>query len=698
MPDVPGQSWNRRHFLIFTRMRERSTRKRQSRRVALRRTVASRSADWSTPPRRPGPRSRTPPRRGVGKHTGGADRSCGRSGRVQLSRTVRQRVIGMSDRFASPLPSPAPGSPAGRGTRAPADHEWDPLPAVLQRHAVVHADRPALSFVSFSQDPEGTWRTLSFAETDLRVRALAAALESQFPRGARIAVLCPQGLEYSLGLLACLYAGMTAVPLFPPEDPRRTAQLTAVLANADPVCLLSVRQDAAACRDFAGGRVPVWSVDEPDTRLAADWSGHRAAAKDAAYLQYTSGSTGNPHGAVITHGNLMASSRQVIDGCGLDDSTPIASWLPLFHDMGLSIGVLAPMTAGAHIALMSPLAFIQRPLRWLRLLDHQRAHFSGGPNFAYDLCVRKIPDPATLGLDLSRVRVLTNGAEPVRIGTLRRFTEHFAGSGLAPDTVKPSYGLAEATVLVACNRVGQQWTELHLDTDALATGRIQVVPGNQATSRVTSVVGCGRPVTQDVRVADPDTGVEKEPSAVGELWVQGLNVAAGYWRQPQRSAEFFDRTLKTSQGIEGGWMRTGDLGFLHAGEVFVLGRLKDIIVIHGANHVASDIEDTIRQTIPEAVPGGVAAFAVPGDDHEGDLLVVTVELAAGPHSADSISLRRRVQTAVAVRHGVRPYDVVAARRGSLPRTTSGKLRRGDCRDRYLTALTLPPADNKEASP
>ncbi|MER6316345.1 fatty acyl-AMP ligase [Streptomyces sp. NPDC001581] len=579
---------------------------------------------------------------------------------------------------------------------APAEEEWRPLPTVVNGHAARHGERPALSFVSYSRDPDGMWQTLTYAEVDLRARGLAAALEARFPRGGRVAVLCPQGLDYGVAFLACLYAGMIAVPLFPPEDPRRTSQLAAVLADADPVCLLTVGPHSAACPDLVGGPVPVWAVEEADPRLASDWSGYRGAPAEPAYLQYTSGSTGRPTGAVITHQNLVASTRQVMDGCGLSDSTPIASWLPQFHDMGLSIGVLAPMLAGTHVALMSPLAFIQRPVRWLRLLDAHRAHFSGGPNFAYDLCVRKVPDPSRL--DLSRVRVLTNGAEPVRVGTLRRFTDAFAASGLSPDAVKPSYGLAEATVLVACNRVGQRWTELDLDSQALTTGQVRVVAGHEPATPTTTVVGCGRPVGQDVRVADPETGVEQAPGFVGELWLRGPNVAAGYWRDPQRSSQLFDRTLKTAQGSESGWLRTGDLGFLHDGEVFVLGRTKDVIIIHGANHVAADIEDTVRQAIPEAVPGAVAAFAVPGDDAEGDRLIVVVELVSGPQSAQDIDLRRRVQTAVAEHHGVRPHDVRAARRGSLPRTTSGKLRRKECRDHYLTDENSRAAQTKSREP
>ncbi|MFI5617890.1 fatty acyl-AMP ligase [Streptomyces sp. NPDC051567] len=572
---------------------------------------------------------------------------------------------------------------------------------MLGAHAARHGARPALSFVRYGREPEGSWQTLTFAEVDLRARALAAALEARFPRGSRVAVLCPQGVEYSLGLLSCLYAGMVAVPLFPPEDSRRRGQLEAVLADAGPVCLLTTGPQALACRDLADGRVPVWPVEESDPALASRWSGHVAAPREAAYLQYTSGSTGSPRGAVITHANMMAGTRQVIDGCGLDDSTPVASWLPLFHDMGLSIGVLAPAVAGAHLALMSPLAFVQRPLRWLRLLDTHRAHFSGGPNFAYDLCLRKVPDPAGLDLDLRGVRVLTNGAEPVRAATLRRFTEAFAACGLAPDAVKPSYGLAEATVLVACNRVGRRWSELVLDREELTRGRVLLLPGDgdrngnengsgnespvrgAVAGRATTVVGCGRPVGQDVRVADPETGVERAAGSVGELWVRGPNVAAGYWRRPGPASRVFDGFLKTADGGERGWLRTGDLGFLHGGEVFVLGRTKDVIIVHGANHAASDIEDTVRRAVPESVPAGVAAFAVPGED--GDALVVMVELTAGPHTAQDIALRRRVRTAVAERHGVRPHAVVAVKRGGLPRTTSGKLRRGDCRDRYLAA-------------
>ncbi|MGW8783946.1 fatty acyl-AMP ligase [Streptomyces sp. NPDC055796] len=574
---------------------------------------------------------------------------------------------------------------------------------MLQGHTARWGGRPALSFVSYSHHPDGSWHTLTFSEVDRRSRALAAALELRFPRGSRVGVLCPQGNEYALALLACLYAGMIAVPLFPPVDPRRIRQLEGVLSDADPVCLLTVGPEVAACQELTRGRALVWAVEETDPRLAPQWSGKWAEPSEVAYLQYTSGSTGRPAGAVITHANLVASTLQCLEGYGVCDRTPVVSWLPLFHDLGLSNGVLTPMLAGAHVALMSPLAFIQRPARWLRLLHTHRGHLSAGPNFTYELCVRKITDPAKLNLDLSSVGVLVNGAEPVRTETLRRFTEAFAASGLAPDVIKPSYGLAEATVLVSCNRPAQRWTELTLDRDALTTGRIHILDpsGAGAASRgATTVVGCGRPVGQDVKVADPDSGVEREPGLTGEIWVRGPNVAAGYWNQPQRSAELFDRTLKTADGASQGWLRTGDLGFVHEDEVYILARMKNVIVIHGSNHTADDIEDTVQQAIGEAVPGGVAAFAVPGsdDDGEGERLVVIVELTAGPDAAETIALRRRVQQAVAERHGVRPHDVLAARRGTLPRTTSGKLRRGDCRDRYLTEHTAAAtaADKRQA--
>ncbi|MEU9194570.1 fatty acyl-AMP ligase [Streptomyces hundungensis] len=574
------------------------------------------------------------------------------------------------DGAADPLPSaPSP---------------WQSLPAVLDTHATARPEHPALSFVDYARQPAGVWQTLTFAETRTRARALAAALEDRFAPGSRVAVMCPQGWEYGVAVLACLYAGMTAVPLFPPHDPRRTDRLAAILADADPVCLLSTRVEIKACEDLANGLVPVWAVEESDPLASSGWSAPEPVPAQPAYLQYTSGSTGHPNAVVITHGNLVASTQQVADGCALNNGTPVASWLPLYHDMGLSIGLFAPVLVGAHLALMSPLAFIQRPVRWLRLLGEHRAHFSGGPNFAYDLCVRKIPDPS--GLDLSTVRVLTNGAEPVRVETLRRFTRAFAPAGLAPDTLKPSYGLAEATVLVACNRVGQRWTELDLDSRELTADRIRILhpedPEIPNPAHVTTVAGCGRPVGQDVRVADPGTGVEQPPGCLGELWLKGPNVAAGYFGHPEHSATVFGRTLTTPSGPTHPWTRTGDVGFVYDGEVFVMGRIKDVIIIHGANHTASDIEDTVGRAIPEAAPQGVAAFAVPGDG--GDRLVVMVELTGGPQSAEAIALSRRVQQAVAERHSVRPHDVIAVRRGSLPRTTSGKLRRGDCRTHYLT--------------
>lgn len=526
------------------------------------------------------------------------------------------------------------------------------LPQALAEHARTRPGHPALTFVSHARDPDGTRQTLTYAELDTRARTLAVALSAKFPAGSRVALLCPQSVEYAVAFLGVLYAGMTAVPLHAPDEVRRTGRLAAVLADAAPACVLTA---SALPRDLACA--PVLDVTETGASQAAPLPAPDPAAP--AYLQYTSGSTGTPAGAVVTHGNLTAAAEQCVAGYGCSPDTPFASWLPLFHDMGLALGLFVPLLTGAHTALMTPTAFVQRPERWLRLLDRHRAYVSGAPDFAYDLCVRRAA--TATGLDLSGVGVLINGAEPVRARTMRAFSAAFAPAGLAPHTVRPSYGLAEATVMVSCVRPDGTWRELRLDAGELEAGRVRIA---EPEARALEAVGCGSPVGQEVRVTDPETGRPRPAGRVGELQVRGPNVCDGYFRGRLPC-------------VRDGWLRTGDLGFLYEGEVFVLGRLKDVVIVNGANHAPADIEDTVQSALPEAVPHGVAVFDATGPDG-GQRLVVAVEVTG----VREPGLAPRVRQAVADHHGVRVHDVLPVRRGALPRTTSGKIRRGACRERY----------------
>jgi acyl-CoA synthetase (AMP-forming)/AMP-acid ligase II len=355
----------------------------------------------------------------------------------------------------------------------------------------------------------------------------------------------------------------------------------------------------------------------------------------------------------------------------------LVSWLPLFHDMGLVFGMVAPLTIGAQVTLLTPFAFVQQPSRWLRLLTEQRATHTMSPNFGLDLCVDRVAERQRAGLDLSALTVLGNGAEPVRSSTLDRFTEAFAPHGFRHAAHTAGYGLAEATLVVAAQPTEADPVVRHFDRDALAAGRVREDPAGHP------MVDCGPPVLQEVRIVDPGTGSPCPPGTVGEIWVRGENTCAGYWNDPEQTAQTFDATLCG----ESGWLRTGDLGFRHEGGLFIAGRVKDVIIVDGRNLYPVDIELAVEESCPTVRRGHVAAFSV--DTPRGERIVVVAE----PGTREPVDLevlRRDVRTAVGTRFDVDVHDVVLIRRGTLPKTSSGKLRRRHCGQLYQRGqLTVP---------
>lgn len=556
------------------------------------------------------------------------------------------------------------------------------------------ANRPhqrAFAYVEFPEPTSpGLHHTLGWQGIDARARAIAGRVAAVAGPGERAALLLPQGLDYTAAFLGCLYAGVIAVPLFGPELPGHDGRLAAVLDDCEPACVLADTGTAAAVGRFMADRglppVPVVLVDRPGEMAPVVVAlPERLEPDDIAYLQYTSGSTRSPAGVVISHANVVANARQAIDAFAADAaSNTTVGWLPLFHDMGLVLSVAAPVVGGFPSVLMDPVAFLEHPVRWLRLLAAYPGTISAAPNFAYDYCASRIDRDEAAELRLDRVKVLINGSEPVRPGTVDRFRDAFADAGLAPAAHCPAYGLAEATVFVTTDTFAAPPKVLACDPLALSEGRL--VLRESADREATHLVACGTPAGQELRIADPATGASKQPGEVGEIMLRGPNVGLCYWKRNGLSEEVFGvRPPDATTTSDAGWLRTGDLGALHEGGLYVTGRLKDLIIVDGRNHYPQDVEETVQSAVGLVRRDRLAAFCVPWTGTETDVLVVVAEHRRGaePTEQDLLAALRTARAAVRTRHGLRLAELLLITPGSLPRTSSGKVARAASRARYL---------------
>ncbi|WP_188194296.1 fatty acyl-AMP ligase [Nonomuraea sp. SYSU D8015] len=525
---------------------------------------------------------------------------------------------------------------------------------------------PAYTFADYLGD--GARRTYTWGQADLKARALAVRLRELARPGDRAAVLAPAGLDYVVAVLGTMYARLVAVPLFAPGLPGHAERLDRAFSDADPAVVLTTTAALPGVADFT--RLPVVTVDTVSDLLADEWEPEPVGPDDLAYLQYTSGSTRAPAGVEITHGNLAANAAQLWEAFRARPRTSVAVlWLPLFHDMGLVATVAMPMMGGNQAVFMDPVAFVMSPVRWLRLLSEYDDVFTGAPNFAYEFTAARVRPGDKAGLDLSRVRVMLNGAEPVRPGAIEAFDAAFAGCGLRPEAHTPAYGLAEATVFVSATGRDEAPVVTGFSREALSEG--WAVPCAEGERSL--LVSCGRPYGQRVRIAG-ESGALPD-GRVGEIWVQGPNVARGYWRDPERTAEAF------THGADGTWLRTGDLGVIHDGRLYVTGRIKDMVIVDGRNHYPQDIEATVQEAHEAVRRDRVAAFAVPGEETE--RLVVVAERSRRGLSADVKEVGRAVRAAVRTKHDLSVHDFVLTEAGAVPRTSSGKIARRACLRAYL---------------
>ena len=607
----------------------------------------------------------------------------------------------------SPETTSAAAPTAAAGTTPPSSLPWESLVELGRTRAAALGEQPLYTFLP--DRPGEETAQLTYAGLDLRARAIGAALQQLGAGGQRALLLYPPGLEFVAAFFGCLYAGVVAVPAYPPRSARTLPRLLELARDARPAVALTTAELRAAIGGLAA-QVPelqalrLLATNELPLERAETWSDPGVSAASLAFLQYTSGSTAAPKGVMVSHGNLLHNEEMIRQAFGQSAASVIVGWLPLYHDMGLIGNVLQPLYLGARCVLMSPIAFLQSPKRWLAAISRYRATTSGGPNFAYDLCVRKVSPADRADLDLASWDLAFNGAEPVRAETMARFAEAFGASGFRESAFFPCYGLAEATLFVAGgagtaggagdgagggSSAGPAAPRpaprvVAFDRAQLEAGAAKPLPAADPASR--TLVSCGGAwLGQELAIVDPETLAPCPAGQVGEVWVRGGSIAQGYWQRPEETAATFAGRL-AGEPDAAPYLRTGDLGFLDRGELFVAGRLKDLIIIRGRNLYPQDIELTVERSHPTLRPGCGAAFAVELGEEERLVVVHEHERTTGdtPLAPDQVeAIAEAVRRAVAEEHEAQVQQVVLLRAGTIPKTSSGKIQRRACRAALL---------------
>jgi fatty acid CoA ligase FadD21 len=561
---------------------------------------------------------------------------------------------------------------------------------MLQGRASLRPDDVAYTFTNYEDDWEGVAESLTWSQLSRRTLNVARELRLHGSPGDRAVILAPQGLDYILAFLGSMQAGLIAVPLPLPHRGSNHERVSAVFADTSPSVVLTTSAVAEDVGDYVDqARMEtapkILEIDSLDLDVDGGTSLQAVDVPSVAYLQYSSGSTRLPTGVMVSHRNLQVNFDQLMRSFFADaqvkipPSASIVSWLPFYHDMGLVLGVCAPILSGYRANLTSPVAFLERPARWVRSLAENPYAWSSAPNFAFDLAARKTTDNDLAGLDLGQVLGIISGAERVEPATLQRFVDRFAHFNFRDHMMRPSYGLAEATVFVATGIWSETSPAAHFDVAELGVGRIRPCAPGIGTGLVKYRV----PQSPLLRIVEEDTHRECPQDVVGEIWVHGDNIAEGYWRKPPEEQRCFGATLvDPSPGTpEGPWLRTGDLGFIFANELFIVGRIKDLLIIRGRNHYPEDIEATIQ----EITRGRVAAISVPLNGTE--QLVPVIELKKRNGSEEEAThwlsgVKSDVTSAISNAHGLTVGDLVLVPPGSIPTTTSGKIRRAACVEQY----------------
>ncbi|GEE00431.1 putative fatty-acid-CoA ligase FadD [Gordonia spumicola] len=589
----------------------------------------------------------------------------------------------------------------------------------VEQNVRLHADTLAYRFMDYSRERDGEAIDLTWAQFGKRLRAVAARLQQVTKPGDRVAILAPQSLEYVIGFFAALYATNVAVPLFSPDEPGHTDRLHAVLGDCEPTAILTSTKSAEAVRDFfsdrpAKDRPRVIAVDAVPDSVGSSWVppviGENHEIDSVAYLQYTSGSTRVPAGVEITYRAVAANCLQIADCINIDRDSRGVTWLPMFHDMGL-LTVILPALGGKYVTIMSPQAFVRRPGRWIKELAAVTDHaptYAAAPNFAYEhAAVRGLP-AAGEELDLSNVIGLINGSEPVTVSSMRKFNDAFEPYGLSPKAIKPCYGMAEATLFVSATQREDAAKISYVDRHELNKGRFVAIDPDHEDA--VAQVACGQvAVSQWAAIVDPETGAEQTDGTVGEIWLHGVNIGQGYWNKTDETRETFHNTIDApltdgshtaGAPADAQWMRTGDFGVWYEDNLYITGRVKDLVIVDGRNHYPQDLEFSAQESSTALRPGFVAAFAVPANqlpaevfeqghsgltydaDDASEQLVVVAERGPGRRT-DPQEVADTVRAAIAGRHGVMVRDLLLVPAGSIPRTSSGKIARRATKAAYI---------------
>jgi acyl-CoA synthetase (AMP-forming)/AMP-acid ligase II len=556
------------------------------------------------------------------------------------------------------------------------------LVALLRRRALERPEAPAFTFLVDGEREEGR---LTYAGLDRRAQAIAGRLQQEMAPGERAILLYPTGLDFVAAFFGCLYAGVVPVPVPEPFLERHILRLRNIVNDAQTQHILTdgklLGMVERRFADNAEIQALRWLATDNQDPESGAWQPVEIEPETIAFLQYTSGSTAAPKGILVSHRNVLANSEMIRQFLGTHETSVMVTWLPLFHDLGLIGNVVQAVYAGAHCVLMSPFVFLQKPFRWVQAISRYRSDISGGPDFAYALAARKATPEQKAGMDLSSWRKAYNGAEPVRPASLESFAEAFAGCGFQREALAPAYGMAEAVLFMAGDP--GRIAPVYYDIDAESFGRGRVVPAAEGKSKVTAVA-CGRTawLDQKIVIVNPQTCRACPPDEVGEIWISGSHVTAGYWNNPAETEAVFHGHLAGSG--EGPFLRSGDLGFMHEGRLYIGGRIKDLIIIDGANHYPQDIEFTVENSHPLVRPGCTAAFPV--DREERERLVIVAELRPRAPDGAAISLeqvQQEIRQVVAAEHGLRADDMRFIKPRTIPKTASGKIQRRACRALYL---------------
>ncbi|MFN6181484.1 MAG: fatty acyl-AMP ligase [Dolichospermum sp.] len=537
----------------------------------------------------------------------------------------------------------------------------------------------------FLKNRENQEQNITYQQLSQNSKNIAIKLQSLIPKGSRALLLYPQGLEFINAFLGCLYAGIIAVPAYPPKRNQKMSRLAAIIKDAQPQIILTTSSMLESIKekltDIVDSSALQWlatdSLNNDEEELSYIFP--NISSDSLAFLQYTSGSTGTPKGVMISHGNIVHNSASIQKAFELTEKSVSVTWLPSFHDMGLIDGIIQPLYTGFLGVILPPESFLQRPIFWLQAITKYRATHSGGPNLGYELCVEKIAPEQQKNLDLSSWVSAYSGSEPIRRRTIENFITKFQSSGFQSQYFYPCYGMAEATLMITGGNIEDEPVYLNVQSELLEN-KI-VLKADVGRDNYQQMVGCGHTwLDTEIRIVDPETCTQCADNQVGEIWVSGSSIAQGYWHQPEKTTETFQAKL-VDVG-ERNFLRTGDLGFIQNGELFITGRIKDVIIIWGRNHYPQDIEYSVQQSHKALSLDCGAAFTVEVNNQEKLVIVQEVERTyLRKLAVDEIV--SAIRETVALNHGLQVYAILLIKPASIPKTSSGKIQRHACRQGFL---------------